>query len=153
MKIKKRLNLTQKIKKSNIIIDLVNDYFSVNSKKENRKGYIVLPRQIAMYLIKKNIDISYEEIGKLFKTKNKDKLDHATVMHACRKISNLIPFDKEIEIYIDDLKDNAKAIGSYNEIDLKIHLKKLEILNNLKDLDFNQLRNISIYIEQYYTNR
>jgi hypothetical protein len=153
MNVKKRLNLTQKKRKSNLIITLVNNYFNLNLKENNRKKDIVLARQISMYFIKENIDISYYEIGRLFKNTNRKEYDHATVMHAHKKITGLIPLDKEIKSYIDDLKESAEIIGSYNDEDLKVHFKKLEIFKSLDDLDFNQLRTISIYIEQYYTKR
>jgi len=46
-----------------------------------RAKSIALPRQIAIYLIRKHIGISFKEIGTYFGGKN-----HTTIMHAFRKV-------------------------------------------------------------------
>jgi hypothetical protein len=50
-------------------------------KLRRRTHQIVLPRQVAMYLIRKRTKIGFVEIGKYF-----GKKDHTTVMHAIKKI-------------------------------------------------------------------
>ncbi len=49
------------------------------------------PRQVAMYLCKKHTQTSYPEIGGKFGGK-----DHTTVMHACRKIEQLLKEDTRL---------------------------------------------------------
>ncbi len=54
---------------------------------KQRDKHIVMPRQIAMYLIRQETQVSLLEIGQLFGGR-----DHSTVMHACEKI------DREVNI-------------------------------------------------------
>ncbi len=51
--------------------------------KESRKKEFVKPRQIAMYLIRKELDNSFPSIGDFFGGR-----DHTTVMHAVDKVEN-----------------------------------------------------------------
>ena len=50
-------------------------------KAATRAQNISLPRQIAMYLIRKYTGLGYKEIGRFFGGK-----DHSTIMHGCRKV-------------------------------------------------------------------
>ena len=68
----------------------------LNSK--SRKREIVQARQIAMYFSKQLTNSSLSAIGSII-----GKKDHATVLHACKTINNLIETDKE-------LKSQVKAI-------------------------------------------
>ncbi|HEV2654716.1 MAG TPA: helix-turn-helix domain-containing protein, partial [Ktedonobacteraceae bacterium] len=54
---------------------------------KQRDKHIVMPRQIAMYLIRQETQDSLLEIGQLFGGR-----DHSTVLHACEKI------DREINV-------------------------------------------------------
>ena len=58
---------------------------------KNRKRSIVRPRQMAMYLSKELTDKSYPEIGEAFGGR-----DHTTVLHAFRKIQDMLPGDSEL---------------------------------------------------------
>ena len=53
-----------------------------------RSRQIARPRQIAMYLAKNLTSMSYPEIGKRFGNR-----DHTTIMHAVRKIEELMEQD------------------------------------------------------------
>ncbi|OIO99869.1 MAG: chromosomal replication initiation protein DnaA [Bacteroidetes bacterium CG2_30_33_31] len=85
---------------------VVSDYFNIpvdmiNSK--TRKREIVQARQIAMYFSKKYTKSSLATIG--IHCGNKD---HATVLHACRTVNNLIDTDKEFRVYVDELEKKIK---------------------------------------------
>ena len=53
-----------------------------------RSRQIARPRQIAMYLAKNLTSMSYPEIGKRFGNR-----DHTTIMHAVRKVEDLMEQD------------------------------------------------------------
>ena len=53
-----------------------------------RSRQIARPRQIAMYLAKNLTSMSYPEIGKRFGNR-----DHTTIMHAIRKVEELMEQD------------------------------------------------------------
>ncbi len=85
---------------------VVCDYFNlsldvINSK--TRKREIVQARQLAMYFAKKHTKASLATIG--LHCGNKD---HATVLHACRTVNNLIDTDKQFRIYVEDLNKKIK---------------------------------------------
>jgi chromosomal replication initiator protein len=85
---------------------VVCDYFNlpleaINSK--TRKREIVQARQLAMYFAKKHTKSSLATIG--LHCGNKD---HATVLHACRTVNNLIDTDKQFRIYVEELDKKIK---------------------------------------------
>jgi chromosomal replication initiator protein len=66
---------------------------------KRRLAHIVLPRQIAMYLAKELTQKSLPEIGDAFGGR-----DHTTVLHAVRKIDELIVKDNSLSGEIEHLK-------------------------------------------------
>ena len=85
---------------------VVCDYFNlpleqINSK--TRKREIVQARQLAMFFSKKHTKSSLATIG--LHCGNKD---HATVLHACRTVNNLIETDKQFRTYVEDLDKKIK---------------------------------------------
>jgi chromosomal replication initiator protein len=85
-----------------VIIDSVSRFFGISvedllSKKRNKE--LVFPRQIAMYLCRTLLDMSFPNIGKAFNGK-----DHSTVMYAVEQISNHIEVNSELQKTVDELK-------------------------------------------------
>ncbi len=74
-------------------------------KSSSRARPIVVPRQIAMYLIKKFLDKSLVDIGKAFGGK-----DHTTVINSLNKIEQLILTDPQFKNDIDDLTTQINNI-------------------------------------------
>ena len=64
-----------------------------------RARQIARPRQIAMYLSKNLTSLSYPEIGRKFGNR-----DHTTIMHAVKKIEDVIKLDPELSDDIQILK-------------------------------------------------
>ena len=140
MKLKKRLNLKEKREKIKQIINLVNDYFSVECNIANRKRGVILPRQIAIYLITENIVIGTAEIGKMFKGRSNKHLGHATIIHNRDKIKDYLSInDKDITRHVNELKDDAKLISEMNTEDLTKHKLRIEINEKLKSFDLQTL--------------
>ncbi|MGY6561846.1 MAG: chromosomal replication initiator protein DnaA [Luteibaculaceae bacterium] len=80
---------------------VVCDYFDLNielMKSKTRKREVVQARQIAMYFSKKLTKNSLANIGLHCGGK-----DHATVLHACRTVTNLYETDKEFRGYVEEL--------------------------------------------------
>lgn len=79
----------------------VAEYFSISVKEmqsSRRARNVARPRQIAMYLAKQLTSRSLPEIGRKF-----DR-DHTTVMHAVRKVEELIVEDSSMAESINDLR-------------------------------------------------
>tara|TARA_Y100000782_G_scaffold115243_1_gene156172 strand:+ start:1935 stop:3365 length:1431 start_codon:yes stop_codon:yes gene_type:complete len=80
---------------------VVCDYFNLPIellKSKTRKREVVQARQIAMYFAKQMTKASLASIGAHCGGK-----DHATVLHACKTVNNLMETDKRFRGYIDDL--------------------------------------------------
>lgn len=81
---------------------VVCDYFKLNMevmKSKTRKREVVQARQIAMYFAKGYTKASLATIGAHCGGK-----DHATVLHACKTVNNLMETDKRFKGYVDELE-------------------------------------------------
>ena len=81
---------------------VVCDYFDIPielMKSKTRKREIVQARQLAMYFSKQLTKNSLANIG--IHCGNKD---HATVLHDCKKVNNLIDTDKQFKAYVNDIE-------------------------------------------------
>ncbi|MEY4111199.1 MAG: hypothetical protein RLZZ46_1555, partial [Bacteroidota bacterium] len=87
---------------------VVSDYFDLPIellKSKTRKREVVQARQIAMYFSKNLTKASLANIGLHCGGK-----DHATVLHACRTVNNLMETDKRFKQYIEDLEKRISVI-------------------------------------------
>ena len=76
------------------VIDSVAHYFHISNDElvgPARKKEIMMPRQVCMYLIKRELDHSYGKIGEVFGGRN-----HSTVLHAFNTISRKIKTDPRL---------------------------------------------------------
>ncbi|MDO9512355.1 MAG: chromosomal replication initiator protein DnaA [Bacteroidales bacterium] len=99
------INTTKEIS-IDYIQKVVCDYFNISMDMLNsktRKRDIVQARQLAMYFAKEHTKSSLATIG--LHCGNKD---HATVLHACKTVSNLIETDKTFKTYYMDLEKRIK---------------------------------------------
>ena len=111
------LELTQKVVKKSVKIEeksvtperiqnTVSNYFSIDLKdihSKSRKQEIVKARQITMFLYKKHTNYSFAHIGSLV-----GKRDHATVLHACRTVQDLIDIDKSFRSAMVEIENLLK---------------------------------------------
>lgn len=87
---------------------IVSDYFQLPielMKSKTRKREVVQARQIAMYFSKMHTKASLASIGAHCGGK-----DHATVLHACRTVNNLMETDKRFKSYIEELEKKITVI-------------------------------------------
>jgi chromosomal replication initiator protein len=83
------------------------DYFGLSQDSlgsKTRKREIVQARQIAMYLGRNLTKTSLSSIGTQIGGK-----DHATVLHACNTVQDLIDTDKNFKQYVTDIKKQLKC--------------------------------------------
>ena len=76
------------------IVQAVSDYYSVDLdalKGQKRDRAIVMPRQVAMYLMRAETDVSLLRIGQELGGR-----DHSTVLHACEKIDRETQENEEL---------------------------------------------------------
>jgi chromosomal replication initiator protein len=72
-------------------------------QSKTRKREIVQARQVAMFFSKSLTKASLATIGSQIGGK-----DHATVLHACKTVNNLIETDKRFRIQIDEIEKKLK---------------------------------------------
>jgi chromosomal replication initiator protein len=85
---------------------VVCNYFSMPVDllgSKTRKREIVQARQIAMYFAKSMTKASLASIGSSIGGK-----DHATVLHACKTVNNLIETDKRFKIDLEEIEKRLK---------------------------------------------
>tara|TARA_Y100000590_G_scaffold138373_1_gene158416 strand:+ start:3097 stop:4509 length:1413 start_codon:yes stop_codon:yes gene_type:complete len=102
--LKDLLNLSENKVTIDNIQTIVCKFFKV-SKNEmlspRRSRYLVRPRQTAIYLAKMLTSKSLPEIGRSFANR-----DHTTVIHSVKTIEKLRKKDNELNLNIDNLKNN-----------------------------------------------
>ena len=85
---------------------IVCDYFDISPDQlhsKTRKREIVQARQIAMYFSKSMTKASLASIGSQIGGK-----DHATVLHACKTVNNLVDTDKRFKQTVDNIEKKLK---------------------------------------------
>jgi chromosomal replication initiator protein len=85
------------------ILGTIADFYEVELNDltgNSRKKELVVPRQIAMYLMREEIHASYPNIGQELGGR-----DHTTAMHACQKIAKLKEEDEKTQSDIGMIKE------------------------------------------------
>ncbi len=81
---------------------VVSEYFDIpieTMKSKTRRREVVQARQLAMYFAKNHTKASLATIGSLCGGR-----DHATVLHACKTVNNLLDTDKRFRSYVEDIE-------------------------------------------------
>lgn len=85
------------------IIEKTAKYFEIKTteiKSSSRSQYIILPRQIAMYLLRSELHLSYPQIAHEL-----GRRDHTTAMHSITKIEHQIKLDITIREKVDEIRE------------------------------------------------
>ena len=101
------VQLTQKEITIDHIIDVVCSHLNLDRERFNspeRKRDIAQARQIAMYLAKQHTKAPLTTIGSAIGGRN-----HATVLHSCKAVSNLIETDKSFRQQVEDIEKAVLA--------------------------------------------
>ena len=96
------INSNNKSVNVELIQNLVASHFNLNIQEllsPRRSRSLARPRQIAMYLAKQHTTNSLPDIGRKFSNR-----DHTTVIHAVKKIEELIKRDNDIKQSVFELK-------------------------------------------------
>ncbi len=88
------------------IVEIISQHFRISSDEilgDSRKSAVLLPRQVAMYTMRNELNMAYDQIGKEFGGKN-----HTTVIHSCDKIEARLKKDKNL---LRDMNSIKKEMG------------------------------------------
>ena len=89
------------------IIDTVCSYMNIDKERLNsaeRTREVAIARQLAMYLAKQLTKIQLSAIGAAIGNRN-----HATVLHSCKTITNLIDTDQAFKLQVEELERLVSA--------------------------------------------
>jgi chromosomal replication initiator protein len=101
------VNITPKVNTVERIREVVCDHFSLSVdaiSTKSRKREVVQARQIAMYLSKQMTKNSLSSIGDLI-----GQRDHATVLHACKIVTDLMEIDKGFRSSVKEIEAKLKG--------------------------------------------
>ncbi len=100
------VTVTRKVNTVESIRDTVCEYFSLSVdaiSTKSRKREVVQARQIAMYLSKQLTKNSLSSIGFTI-----GQRDHATVLHACKIVNDLMDIDKNFRTSVKEIEEKLK---------------------------------------------
>ena len=86
------------------VVRSVADAFGVPIERmlgRDRSQEVALPRQIAMYLLREESNISLPQIGEVLGGR-----DHTTVMYGCEKINDLIERDDRLRRRVVEIREH-----------------------------------------------
>ena len=84
------------------IVKIVCDFYSIEEGfvyEKTRRKEVVKPRQIAMFILREDFNISYPTIGQKLGGR-----DHTTVMHSCEKVKIDMKNDLSLMQEIDQIR-------------------------------------------------
>lgn len=145
------------------ILKLVQNYYDVDEdyyKRKTRRYEILFPRQVAIYLIRKNTKLSLNSIGEKFEK------NHATIINAIKRISGFMQVDKKVKTQVNDIQQtislkSESALNGYNlhELFYYIDLNNFEslrmgenksiLLTGFSEQELEQLKNVFVGVEEF----
>lgn len=85
------------------LIETVSGHFGIEIRvllSEDRKKENMIPRQVAMYLLKNKLHFTYERIGNIFSGRN-----HTAVMYSCKKLEEVMKKDQQLVHELNVIRD------------------------------------------------
>ncbi len=85
------------------LIQAVSSHFGIEIRmllSEDRKKENMIPRQVAMYLLKNRLHYTYERIGNIFSGRN-----HTAVMYSCKKLESVMKKDQQVVFEVNVIRD------------------------------------------------
>lgn len=85
------------------LLQTVSGHFGIEIRtllSEDRKKENMIPRQVAMYLLKNKLHYTYERIGNIFSGRN-----HTAVMYSCKKLEAVMKKDQQVVYEVNVIRD------------------------------------------------
>jgi chromosomal replication initiator protein len=104
--IKELIKNTTKPKKMITVAELIKfvaEFYGLTTESlcdKTRRKEVVRPRQIAMYILREDFNVSFPTIGEKMGGR-----DHTTVIHSCEKVKNDLKVDKLLEQQINEIRN------------------------------------------------
>jgi chromosomal replication initiator protein len=91
------------------VIDKVSNFFEIKKKDllgQRRFKELVIPRQITMYLLRHELNLSFPQIAELL-----NKKDHTTIIHGCDKVEKDLQKNKRLKKELNIIKEKIYVGG------------------------------------------
>jgi chromosomal replication initiator protein len=85
------------------LVNVVSEHFGVDKKQvlgDERQKEFMIPRQVAMYLLKNKMNFTYERIGNIFSGRN-----HSAILYSCRKLESILKKDQNLYYEVNVIRD------------------------------------------------
>lgn len=85
------------------LIQTVSWHFGVEIRtllSDDRRKENMIPRQVAMFLLKTRMNYTYERIGNIFAGRN-----HTAVMYSCKKLASIMKKDQQVVYEVNVIRD------------------------------------------------
>lgn len=85
------------------LLDAVSTHFGIEKKMligDDRRKENMIPRQVAMYLLKNKMHFTYERIGNIFSGRN-----HSAILYSCRKLEAVLKKDQNLYYEVNVIRD------------------------------------------------
>jgi chromosomal replication initiator protein len=85
------------------VVKIISDFYNVKEEsiyEKTRHKEVIRPRQIAMYILREDLNISYPSIGQKLGGR-----DHTTVIHSCEKIKNDLKVDQALVDEVSQIRN------------------------------------------------
>lgn len=92
-----------KVRSYEDLLDHVAKHFWLEAKhliSQNRQKQYMIPRQIAMYLLKNRMHYTLERIGNIFGGRN-----HSAVLYSCKKLETMLKKDQNLHYEVNVIRD------------------------------------------------
>jgi chromosomal replication initiator protein len=92
------------------VLAVVASVFGIEKERllgRERSRIVSLPRQVAMYILREDANISLPQIGEAMGGR-----DHTTVMHACTKVSDLVETDTKLRRKLIEVRERLYGTAS-----------------------------------------
>ncbi len=84
------------------VVKIIADFYHINEEsiyEKTRKKEVIKPRQVAMFILREDFNISYPSIGEKLGGR-----DHTTVIHSCEKVKEDVKTNNELLEEINQLR-------------------------------------------------
>lgn len=85
------------------LVEAVAGHFGIDKRillGDDRRKENMIPRQVAMYLLKSRMNYTYERIGNIFSGRN-----HSAVLYSCKKLETILKKDQKLVYEVNVLRD------------------------------------------------
>jgi chromosomal replication initiator protein len=86
----------------NELIKIISDFYNIEEQSicdKTRRKEVVRPRQVAMYILREDFNISYPTIGEKLGGR-----DHTTVIHSCEKVKKDLKIDNSLSQQLTQIR-------------------------------------------------